>query len=79
MVAHNTDNTSGISIKNGRRSVKTEKRAESMGYCLKCGAQISFCGKPFSAEIACLKCGAVNVWEESQQPKFLKHEEQHSV
>jgi len=47
--------------------------SESVGYCLICGAQVSKCGKPFTAELRCQKCGAVNVYEESQQPKFLKY------
>jgi hypothetical protein len=63
----------------GRISVKYEiprsKRAireESTGYCLKCKAQLSFCGKPFTADLTCDSCGAVNVYEESQQPVRLR-------
>jgi len=44
---------------------------ESIGYCLSCGERVSACGKPFSANIACPGCGAVNVYEESQQPRRL--------
>lgn len=40
--------------------------------CLKCGRFLSYGGKPFTAEIKCPACGAVNVYEDSQQPKCLK-------
>lgn len=40
--------------------------------CLACGAFLSYCGKPFSAEIKCPSCGAINIYEDSQQPKGLK-------
>jgi len=40
--------------------------------CLACGSFLSYCGKPFSAELKCPSCGAVNIYEESQQPKCLK-------
>lgn len=42
------------------------------GKCLNCKAQMSFCGLPYSAEISCPKCGAVNVFEESFQPVRLR-------
>ncbi len=48
------------------------KPLKSVGYCLKCGRQLTKCGLPFSAEIGCLKCGAVNIYEDSQQPKCVK-------
>jgi hypothetical protein len=40
--------------------------------CLACGTFLSYCGRPFSAEIECPSCGAINVYEDSQQPKGLK-------
>jgi len=40
--------------------------------CLACGNFLSYCGKPFSAELKCPSCGAVNIYENSQQPKGLK-------
>lgn len=43
---------------------------KSIGYCLACGEQLTQCGKPFSGEFSC-RCGALNVYEESQQPTRL--------
>jgi hypothetical protein len=43
----------------------------SVGYCLSCGARLSKCGLPFTAELRC-RCGAINIYEESQQPKRFK-------
>jgi hypothetical protein len=42
--------------------------SSKIGMCINCGKRVSYCGKPFSAEIACPHCGAVNVYEDSQQP-----------
>jgi predicted RNA-binding Zn-ribbon protein involved in translation (DUF1610 family) len=67
--------TERLSSKNS--SKKTEKwpkdsnYAKSIGYCLSCKSQLSFCGIPFSTKLECPKCGAINVYEESQQPKRL--------
>jgi hypothetical protein len=36
--------------------------------CLGCGKHLAYCGEPFSAEIACSHCGAVNVYVDSQKP-----------
>ena len=54
---------------------KTQKNvsADSIGYCLRCKAGITYCGEPFSADISCPKCGAVNEFENSQQPTRLKY------
>lgn len=43
----------------------------SIGYCLECRGRVSRCGIAFSAEIVCPSCGAVNVYENSQQPDHL--------
>lgn len=51
---------------------KKAMRAKFIGYCLNCRAQLSFCGKPFTDELTCRFCGAINVYEESQQPARLK-------
>lgn len=40
----------------------------SVGYCLNCGKHLTRCGIAFSADITCPACGAVNVYENSQQP-----------
>ena len=74
MVAHNTAVSSGKTVKYTQKRTKHEMSTESTGYCLNCRAQVSYCGKPFSAEIACPKCGAVNIYVDSQQPTALKNE-----
>lgn len=43
--------------------------------CLPSGNQLSYCGRPFTAHIACPSCKAINVYEESQQPTRLTEEE----
>jgi predicted RNA-binding Zn-ribbon protein involved in translation (DUF1610 family) len=40
--------------------------------CLACRKKLSYCGKPFSAEIACPNCGTVNVYRESQRPEGMR-------
>jgi Zn finger protein HypA/HybF involved in hydrogenase expression len=40
----------------------------AIGNCLNCGRRLSYCGKPFTTDIACPVCGAVNVYLDSQQP-----------
>jgi hypothetical protein len=37
--------------------------------CLGCGERLTYCGKPFTADIACPKCGAINLYRESQKPE----------
>jgi hypothetical protein len=46
-------------------------RATDLGLCLRCGERISRCGRPFTDSITCHKCGAVNIYEDSQQPVRL--------
>jgi len=56
-------------------STKTQnvpKSSVAVGKCLSCGNRLSFCGKPFTAELTCPSCSAVNVYEDSQQPAKLK-------
>lgn len=72
MIQNNAEKSRAISSKYEKKSVKRLSVAESVGYCLNCKAQLSFCGKPFTAEIPCIKCGAVNIYEESQQAVRLK-------
>jgi predicted amidophosphoribosyltransferase len=45
-----------------------DKRRLSTGLCKQCGAKITFCGRPFTAEIECHKCFSINIFERSQQP-----------
>lgn len=42
-----------------------------LGHCLKCGTHMTRCGIPFTAEITCQACGAVNIYRDSQQPVDL--------
>ena len=44
------------------------KQRKSDGYCLECGRRLTRCGVAFSGEFSCPGCGAVNVYENSQQP-----------
>ena len=40
----------------------------NIGLCAKCGHKMTFCGKPFTAEIPCSKCMFINIFIESKQP-----------
>ena len=40
--------------------------------CLACGKKLTYCGKPFSADIACPNCGAINFYRESQKPESVR-------
>ena len=57
---------------NAQIDLKSFDGQDRYGKCLNCGAQLTFCGIPFSAEIACPKCGLVNVYQDSFQPVGLK-------
>ena len=63
---------SSIYVEYEYNTTKRRSDAESTGYCLNCKAQLSFCGKPFTAELVCDQCGAVNIYEKSQQPVRVK-------
>jgi hypothetical protein len=52
----------------GKSVHKSNAKRKAIGMCIKCGHKITFCGKPFSAEIPCSKCLFINVFQESQQP-----------
>lgn len=56
------------------RSISTGTRptGAGVGYCLNCGERLSYCGRAFSTEIRCSKCGKVNIYEDSQQPKRVR-------
>ena len=47
--------------------VKHTRDAEIIGVCLNCGKRITFCGKPFTADIVCYKCLYINVFLDSRQ------------
>lgn len=60
--------------KNSFKSITKLKNLKAgKAACLACGKPLSYCGKPFTMEIACPACGAVNVYENSQQPNGLKN------
>jgi hypothetical protein len=44
------------------------KRVKSTGLCKHCGNKITFCGRPFTADIMCCKCKYINQFRMSQQP-----------
>lgn len=47
-------------------------KSDMVGMCLKCSSRLSLCGAPFTADLECPKCGAVNGYEDSFQPVRLK-------
>jgi ribosomal protein S27E len=51
--------------KKDRNNANTEVRT---GHCLGCGDKLTFCGQPFTADIECPGCGAVNVYINSFKP-----------
>ena len=72
MVTHNTADVNKITRNAALSSMRQQLREKSVGYCISCGAKVSDCGKPFTDEIPCPKCGVINVYVESQQPTALK-------
>jgi hypothetical protein len=47
---------------------KAINNSKSIGMCLGCGRRLTLCGKPFTADIECHKCGVINSYIDSQQP-----------
>lgn len=69
-----------------RKSRINKNTFEGRSACLACGKHLAYCGEPFSAEISCPSCGAVNIYVDSQQPSGLRGQseghkaaQQHSV
>jgi hypothetical protein len=60
------------SNKTNRIKTKSENMRRGDSACLQCGEHLAYCGQPFTANLECPKCGAVNIYEESQQPKALR-------
>ena len=52
--------------------MRRPKYDRGLGYCLNCGARLTFCGRTFSGEFVCMKCGVLNVYVNSQQPQWMK-------
>ncbi len=63
--------TCGKRISTGKRKYRTTDEEKMIGNCLKCGTRLTFCGRPFSAEIRCRNCGSLNIFTHSQQPTRL--------
>ena len=51
---------------------KSEDVAKKTGHCLGCGTRLSLCGRPFTVDLQCPCCGAINAYVESFQPVRLK-------
>lgn len=47
---------------------KRSLKRDCIGLCINCGHRVTFCGKPFTAQIPCGKCLFINKFENSQQP-----------
>ncbi len=43
-------------------------KRHAIGRCLKCRARLTYCGRPFTAEIPCRMCLYINIYRQSQQP-----------
>jgi hypothetical protein len=56
--------------------IKFASMPDGVSACMGCGfSPLTYCGKPFSTKIECQKCGAVNIYEESQIPvRFVPNE-----
>jgi hypothetical protein len=47
-------------------------RRDMVGKCLRCGSRLTLCGRPFSAEIPCVKCFCINIYVASRQPVAVR-------
>lgn len=54
--------------KSVHRGQVATKRRESTGLCINCGNRLTLCGRPFTADVKCIKCNHINHFEMSQQP-----------
>jgi hypothetical protein len=57
-----------IGIKTANVPSFLKSRKDGTSYCMNCKELLAYCGKSFTAKISCGKCGALNVFEDSQQP-----------
>lgn len=60
----------------GRGEQRRKNTEAGSSNCIACGKHLAYCGKPFSADLKCPNCGAVNIYEESQQPTRLRDVQQ---
>lgn len=44
------------------------RRAKFTGMCMNCGNKVTFCGRPFTADVRCCKCKYINSFKASYQP-----------
>jgi len=56
----------GVMAVENRRISK--RKRDSIGMCLQFGHILTFCGKPFLAELPCTKCLYINAYNDSRQP-----------
>lgn len=47
------------------------RQHQRIGLCLRCGAKLTECGRPFSLAVQCSKCFRINIYIESQHPVRL--------
>ena len=58
------------------KSVNLLSTSKYAGDCLECAARVSVCGRPFTADLTCPRCGAVNAYENSLQPVRVKQRQE---
>jgi len=47
---------------------KFKSMSAGISFCLSCGKQLTYCGVPFSADVACVYCGVFHRFNNAQQP-----------
>lgn len=50
----------------------TAKTQKIRSYCVQCRCYLAETAVPVTVDVKCSRCGAVNAYEESQQPTRLK-------
>jgi hypothetical protein len=70
---HHSDATSTTNQNTATKLPRAGLRKRDMiGLCLRCGHRLTYCGKPFTAEMPCVKCLGINIYAESWQPQRLR-------
>lgn len=60
------------SVKRGTKRHSAASRSDYIGMCLSCNRRLTYCGKPFTAQIVCRNCLSINVYEQSLKPARLE-------
>ena len=68
MIAQNEKNQTHKQSTSATTHGVTTDQSALIGFCLGCGARVSRCGVPFSGDVTCPSCAAINVYMDSQQP-----------